>query len=57
MNNRITIIAFTYSFEDHFTENVFEARGQKVTVKNVTAQVINFYSNAIKKHKATASRQ
>ena len=48
MNNWITIISFTYPHEAHLAKTKLESEGLKVIILDeLTAQVNNFYSNAI----------
>lgn len=48
MNNRVTIISFTYPHEAHLAMAYLDSNGIEVIIKDeLTAQVNNFYSNAI----------
>lgn len=48
MENLITVISFTYPQEAYLAKAKLESEGIEVTIKDdLTAQVNNFYSNAI----------
>lgn len=48
MNNWITVITFTYPSEAHMAQGFLESEGVESILKDeMTAQVNNFYSNAI----------